>query len=192
MCTVRARLQAGEELTLSYLGGDGSNRKSRHAALSDRFGFVCTCAVCSLRGSEQTESDERRVRVAALVKQADHENEVVRKLLLARPPPATAATDGRTSKHASSRLLEERSQLMAAEGMPLCWAHESMFGAVKRSVQCGDETGARRWAKMAMQCVGDGHGHDSASFKVYSSFAAMGDIRIMKMMVNMMEQGDGS
>ena len=58
----------GDEIFVSYLSARnvyGSTRQARKAQLS-RFGFVCTCAACSLQGAAGAASDDRRTEVARL------------------------------------------------------------------------------------------------------------------------------
>lgn len=48
----------GEEITIYYLSTH-ENRKARHEALQAKFGFTCSCRLCSLPPDQSQESDKR-------------------------------------------------------------------------------------------------------------------------------------
>jgi hypothetical protein len=51
-------IDEGEEITIYYLGSNKS-RKARNEALEERFGFTCSCRLCSLPSEKSEESDKR-------------------------------------------------------------------------------------------------------------------------------------
>ena len=58
----------GEEIFVSYLHNThvyGSSRQARQTRLA-RYGFICTCATCSLQGAAAEASDARRTEVAKI------------------------------------------------------------------------------------------------------------------------------
>ncbi|KAK4032175.1 SET domain-containing protein 5 [Parachaetomium inaequale] len=57
-----------DEITISY-SIFGLPSSARHETLLSKWGFTCTCALCSLPASELAESDERRVRISRLGKE---------------------------------------------------------------------------------------------------------------------------
>jgi hypothetical protein len=57
-------IKAGEEITISYAGGETSHQ--RLAKLETAFGFKCTCELCSLPESQLQESDARRLEMDRL------------------------------------------------------------------------------------------------------------------------------
>lgn len=58
-------IKKGEEITIYYLGLDKS-RDSRMKSLKDKFGFVCSCRLCSLSPEQSRESDRRLDRIYQL------------------------------------------------------------------------------------------------------------------------------
>ena len=57
-------IEPGEELSLSYVDV-GKTHEERQRALQ-RWGFTCTCAMCTAPASEIAASDARRTRIRAL------------------------------------------------------------------------------------------------------------------------------
>ena len=55
----------GEEITIYYLGSD-STRAIRQKKLQDKFGFLCSCRLCSLPAEQSEESDRRLQRIDEL------------------------------------------------------------------------------------------------------------------------------
>ncbi|KAI0183607.1 hypothetical protein EV127DRAFT_457403 [Xylaria flabelliformis] len=51
-------IDQGEEITITYLG-PLKNRKARQKALQEKFGFTCSCRLCSLPPEQSQESDRR-------------------------------------------------------------------------------------------------------------------------------------
>jgi hypothetical protein len=51
-------ISKGEEITISYLGLD-SSREVRQNKLQEKFGFLCSCRLCSLPTEQSQESDRR-------------------------------------------------------------------------------------------------------------------------------------
>ncbi|MCJ1234381.1 hypothetical protein MMC14_002342 [Varicellaria rhodocarpa] len=51
-------IEKGEEITIYYLGIH-NNREARQEALRRKFGFVCSCRLCSLPPDQSKESDKR-------------------------------------------------------------------------------------------------------------------------------------
>lgn len=55
----------GEEITINYLGHD-SSREIRQKKLQDKFGFLCSCCLCSLPAEQSQENDKRLERIDQL------------------------------------------------------------------------------------------------------------------------------
>jgi hypothetical protein len=55
----------GEEITIYYLNSD-SARAVRQKRLQDKFGFLCSCELCSLSEEESQQSDKRLARIDQL------------------------------------------------------------------------------------------------------------------------------
>jgi len=55
----------GEEITIYYLAIH-SNRKARHQALQAKFGFICSCGLCSLPPEQSQENDRRLDKIYRL------------------------------------------------------------------------------------------------------------------------------
>eukprot|EP00966_Prymnesium_polylepis_P276598 6390464-Prymnesium_polylepis.1 len=58
-------VEPGDELTITYLTSHGT-RAERRKKLTQHFGFVCHCKLCSLEGAELERSDARQRRMAEL------------------------------------------------------------------------------------------------------------------------------
>ncbi|KAB5545515.1 hypothetical protein GE09DRAFT_1243159 [Coniochaeta sp. 2T2.1] len=58
-------IEKDEEITVYYLG-KVTKRETRQAVLKERFGFVCTCRLCSLPPEESHESDKRLEEILRL------------------------------------------------------------------------------------------------------------------------------
>jgi hypothetical protein len=57
----------GEEITVFYLGRDAS-REVRQKRLQEKFGFLCSCTLCSLAEEQSQQSDKRLARIEQLDK----------------------------------------------------------------------------------------------------------------------------
>jgi hypothetical protein len=55
----------GEEITISYLD-PGSSREVRQKLLQHKFGFLCSCPLCSLPDEQSKQSDKRLARIDQL------------------------------------------------------------------------------------------------------------------------------
>jgi hypothetical protein len=55
----------GEEITISYLD-PGSSREVRQKRLQHKFGFLCSCLLCSLPDEQSKQSDKRLARIDQL------------------------------------------------------------------------------------------------------------------------------
>ena len=108
MMEVRAArpIAAGDELTLTYISSEGSTRAERQSYLREQFGFTCACQLCTLAGAALRRSDDNQRRLCEINEQfgsAAHDEESLRAL---------------------ERMLLEREELLAIEGMPLTWGGE--------------------------------------------------------------------
>ena len=136
----------GSEVCIDYRGGgDGETRDERRSGLQSDFGFVCTCALCSLTGSAQRESDRRQARIAELFGR-----------ISASPTPRNLV-----------RLAEERLSLLALEGI---WTTWDTYGAAMSYLQCmGEAAHAARWAARAASCAACALGRDSDEFRTFTA-----------------------
>lgn len=62
----------GEEITIYYLGLDNI-REVRRQKLQNKFGFLCSCSVCSLSTAESEENDQRLQKIQYLDDLVGHE-----------------------------------------------------------------------------------------------------------------------
>ena len=148
-------IRAGEEFTLNYLGGPGAGyqRDARQVALMQKFGFLCDCSLCTLQDGALKQSEERQGRLSTI---SLH--------LKASPPP---------EDDEFVRLVTEKLLLLAQEGLPQCCAHVSMFEAMMRCRQLGNETAAARWATRATECARSAFGTDSSTYLLYEQLSSL-------------------
>jgi hypothetical protein len=115
-------VEPGDELTVSYCNGNGQVRAERQSYLAEHFGFECTCALCSLRGTALEESDARQQRVGSLfgeIREAFSAAAAAARAH-ARAQQQQPGRGGRTPFTLPASLValvEERLALKAAEGM---------------------------------------------------------------------------
>ena len=148
-------IAAGEEITVSYLGHEGSERAVRQRNLRSRFGFKCTCSLCALASEARQCSDTRQREMGVLGRR------------LASPD----GQDDETRLHVPRfALVEKYLALSAKEGLPTTWGRALLFDCARRCRSAGDLAGAYAWAARAAECALLGSGDDCASYLMLKSF----------------------
>lgn len=148
-------IAAGDEITVSYLGHEGSERAVRQRNLRSRFGFDCTCSLCALTGEARHCSDARQRQIGVLGRR------------LASPEGQDAETRIHGPRFA---LVETYLALSAEEGLPATWGRALLFDCARRCRSAGDLAGAYAWAARAAECALLGSGDDCASYLTLKSF----------------------
>ena len=124
-------IQAGEEITVCYLGaGALSPRATRKAVLLRTKGFDCACAACCLRGEALEQSEERMRRLDEL---------------------RTLLTDGREGASLVG-VVDELWRLAEADGAPCAWLRAEAIAAMVHAQKAGADAQAcaqahLRWAQ---------------------------------------------
>ena len=137
------RISEGEEITVSYLT-PGLERHRRQQHLRSKFGFECTCALCSLAGASRDASDTRQRRIAAI------------------DGALSAGSEARRALGAQiTSLVTEKLRLLREEGMPETWGHVDMVYAFSQSCAEGDLAAADHWMRHAIKAARRGLGSDS-------------------------------
>jgi hypothetical protein len=141
-------IASGDELTVSYIDA-GLDHAHRASMLSSKFGFTCTCGLCSHPvGAARVASDTRQRRIAQL------------EGLIAR----------RANPHAVGGHVEERISLLTAQGQPAIWAKADMLSAVIASNDVGERHTAGEWVARGREASRIACGTDSSEFKMYDEF----------------------
>ena len=131
-------IACGEELTITYLMPSGRQREERQRLLSEQFGFVCGCRLCSLPPAEVARSDACQRALGDLKPEA--------------------MEGGSTSLEERVKRAEVRMRLLEAEGLPIVWARPLLISAMVASVQDKSAKGRERSARprRAGDCVREG------------------------------------
>ncbi|KAF2273065.1 SET domain-containing protein [Westerdykella ornata] len=126
-------IDPGEEITISYLLL-GKTHSERQQGLS-RWGFTCTCALCSLPTPERNASDARRARITRL----------------------QAHLESQFKSHAYNAALrtgEEIVSLMKEENLTALLADQYVV-MTRLSTAAGDREAAEMWAGEAVEVLGE-------------------------------------
>ena len=145
-CHALAPIRRGAEVCVSYLvdGGQHGPRFQRRAALSETFGFLCSCARCALRDDDLVGSDARQSRIASLDAR-----------LRAVPPPSLRAD-----------LVAQQLSLLDEESM-MGTEWEVYARAREQAWREGDLEAARAWAHRAAESGRTALGEDSDAVQQY-------------------------
>jgi hypothetical protein len=132
----------GEEITIFYLGSD-SVRKLRQKKLQDKFGFQCSCQLCSLPEEESRQSDRRLARIHVLDD------------LIGR--------DGMTMNFSlqTLRYTDESVQLYNEQGPGDSGLSRTYLDAAQISIAKGDLARGRIFAERAVDGWRTAYGNDS-------------------------------
>jgi hypothetical protein len=142
----------GEEITIYYLGHD-TNRKERQDKLQQKFGFICSCRLCSLPEQQSQENDERLKRI-------DDLDDLIGRDMMGMQPSL------RTLGYA-----EERVRLYNEQGPGNSGLARVYFDAAQIAVANGDLARGRIFAERAIQGWQMAHGSDSMEVIKYGLFA---------------------
>ena len=137
------RIRAGEEVTVAYMGGVFDVREARRRELKRDFGFICCCALCSLRDEALAASEARQVRIRNLGE----------RITDTPCPPEVVA------------LCEEKLELIEAEQGFLGANWDTMVCAMKYLQATGEPTRARAWAKRAAENARRSLGEDNQEYQ---------------------------
>ncbi len=137
------RIEAGEEVTVAYTGGECDVRAARRRELQRDFGFLCRCALCSMQGEALAASDARQARIRDIGER-----------ITAKPcPPDVVA------------LCEEKIALLEVEGcLGANW--DTMACAMEYLQLTGHPRAARVWAKRAAENARCALGKESQEYQV--------------------------
>ena len=140
-------IRAGEEVFVSYLGGDPDVRSARRAELLRDFGFECRCRKCGLVGAALAESEESQARIKQLSAR-----------ITAHPCPSNVVA-----------LVEEKLRLLEREGQLTSW--DTMACAMQYLRLTSQPKGARKWARRAAENAKRALGEDSDEYRQLSGAA---------------------
>ncbi|KAH7092412.1 hypothetical protein FB567DRAFT_614340 [Paraphoma chrysanthemicola] len=126
-------IEEGEEITISYLLLGIPSHKRTH--LLSRWGFTCTCALCSLPPQEKKASDLRRVMIAQA------EEKIIQLAESYDLPAAIALT------HESIQMIIEE------EVYPMLTDEYAMLAMLY--LEHGDRKSAEKYGKLAWGLLGD-------------------------------------
>ena len=133
-------ISAGEELLSTYLEY-GLPYAERQSILRRKFGFVCSCALCSLSEAEREMSDLRQQRFMEIDAQI-------------------AAFPRKAHEPQLLDLVNEKLRLMEAEGLPNSWGQIDMMYGFSRCVVLGDMMSARGWLTRSIAAARTMQGSD--------------------------------
>ena len=133
-------------------------RKQRQEHLHANFGFFCTCATCSLSGTDLVLSDQRQHKIKDLDDQ----------ILMA------AQAFSRFPLRSVINLVEERIRLMKEEGFPATKAKRTMVDAIQACQVHKDTKAAAKWAKKARKLAIISGGADSPEVRMHDHVISKG------------------
>jgi hypothetical protein len=142
----------GEEITVYYLGLDAS-RKIRQQRLQDKFGFLCSCRMCSLNTAESEKSDRRLKRIDLLDD------------LIGKQGMAENFSQGML------RHVDELVQLYNKQGPGDAGLSRAYIDAAQVAIANGDLARGRAFAEMAVEVYRTAHGSDSDEVLQYTPMA---------------------
>lgn len=154
-------IEAGEEITVDYLGVCGATRADRQRSLISDMGFVCKCVACSLSGDALDASNRRQARIgvlhaliAARLRGAVDIEEKKEGAAAAVPPALEEEEEGSRARVAA-RFLDlvcEQLELMEVEGLDaLAW--DLLWAASEHCRARNDQVDAVKWAARAAECA---------------------------------------
>jgi hypothetical protein len=142
----------GEEITIYYLGHD-SSREVRQKKLQDKFGFLCSCRLCSLPAQQSRKNDERLERI-------DYLDDLI-------------GRDGMQMQFSlrSLRYADERVRLYNEQGPGNSDVPRVYLDAAQIAVANGDLARGRIFAERAVEGWQTAHGGDSEEVIEYGPLA---------------------
>ncbi|KAF2788843.1 hypothetical protein K505DRAFT_420843 [Melanomma pulvis-pyrius CBS 109.77] len=135
-------ISKGEEITIYYLGLY-SNREVRQKKLLDKFGFLCSCRLCSLPTEQSQKSDERLTRIDHLDDLIGHDGMQLKFLL-------------RTLRFVDERIRLYNEQNPDRSGLPRAY-----LDAAQIAIANGDLARGRIFAERAVEGWRTSYGSDS-------------------------------
>jgi hypothetical protein len=142
----------GEEITIYYLGRD-SSRDVRRQKLQDKFGFVCSCRLCSLSTADSQKSDQRLKRIDQLDDLVGRE------------------CGSMNFSQQTLRYVDERVQLYDSWGPGNSGLPRAYFDAAQIATANGDLARGRIFAERAVAGWRTAHGGDSDEVIQYTPLA---------------------
>ncbi|KAF1842000.1 uncharacterized protein K460DRAFT_370009 [Cucurbitaria berberidis CBS 394.84] len=142
----------GEEITVCYLGRD-SSREVRQKKLQDKFGFLCSCRLCSLPAELSQETDERFERIDYLDDLIGSYGMRMQFLL-------------RTLRYVDERVRLYNEQGPGNSGLP-----RAFLDAAQITIANGDLARGRIFAERAVGAWRTAYGGDSKEVIEYESLA---------------------
>ncbi|KAF1828517.1 hypothetical protein BDW02DRAFT_615361 [Decorospora gaudefroyi] len=135
-------ISKGDEITIYYLGRD-SSREIRQRKLQDKFGFLCSCRLCSLPTEQSQENDRRLERV-------DQLDDLI-------------GYDGMRLKFSlqTLRYVDERIRLYNEQGPGDSGLPRAYLDAAQITIAHGDLARGRIFAERAVEGWRTAHGSDS-------------------------------
>ncbi|KAH8699373.1 hypothetical protein GQ44DRAFT_753649 [Phaeosphaeriaceae sp. PMI808] len=142
----------GEEITIYYLGLD-SSREVRQKKLQDKFGFLCSCRLCSLPAELSQENDKRLERI-------DHLDDLI-------------GRDGMQMKFSlrTLRYVDERVRLYNKQGPGNSGLPRAYLDAAQIAIANGDLARGRIFAERAVEGWLTAYGSDSKEVIDHGSLA---------------------
>lgn len=140
----------GEEITINYLGLD-SSREIRIKKLQEKFGFLCSCHLCSLPVERSQESDKRLERIDLLDDLIGRDGLQIRFSM-------------QTLRYADERVRLYNEQGPGNSGLPRAY-----LDAAQIAIANGDLARGRIFAERAVEGWRTAHGSDSKEVMEYSS-----------------------
>jgi hypothetical protein len=142
----------GEEITIYYLGLKDS-REVRRQKLQSKFGFLCSCRMCSLNPAESQKSDESLKRIDLL-------DELIGK-------------EGMSMNFSQGmlRLVDERVQLYNKQGLGDAGLPRAYIDAAQIAIANGDLARGRTFAERAVEGWRITYGSDSDEVFQYTPLA---------------------
>jgi hypothetical protein len=142
----------GDEITIYYLGLD-SIREVRRQKLQDKFGFLCSCCVCSLPTEESEENDQRLKRIQYL-------DDLVGRECMAM-----------NFSERVLRYVDERIQLYDRQGPDDPGLPRAYLDAAQITIANGDLVRGRIFVERALEGWRIAQGRDSNEVIEYASLA---------------------
>ncbi|KAF2727774.1 SET domain-containing protein [Polyplosphaeria fusca] len=142
----------GEEITIYYLGLD-SSRSIRQRKLLEKFGFLCSCRLCSLPTEQSQESDKRLERINQLDDLIGHDGMRLNFSLR------------------TLRYVDERVRLYNEHGPGDSGLSRAYLDAAQTAIANGDLARGRIFAERAVEGWQTAFGSDSEEVIEYGSLA---------------------
>jgi len=145
-------ISKGEEITIYYLGLD-SSREVRRRKLQDKFGFLCSCHLCSLPTADSQKNDQRLERI-------DHLDDLIGRECMSM-----------NFSQQTLRYVDERVQLYDIQGPDNPGLPRAYLDAAQIAIANGDLARGRVFAERAVEGWRTAYGNDSDKVIRYASLA---------------------